>query len=69
MYDLEDDLNLNFKALIDEYKNQINPYDYVNIRDIEETDEETDEEKLDNIDIRVIESYVRKKKLEIINKK
>jgi len=65
MYNLEDDLNLNFDALINEYKNKRNPYDYVNIRDIEETDEE----KLDNIDIRVIESYVRKKKLETINKK
>ena len=33
------------------------------------TIEETDEEKLDNIDIKVIESYVRKKKLKNINKK
>jgi len=30
---------------------------------------ETDEEKLDKIDIKVIESYIRKKKIERINKK
>jgi len=33
------------------------------------TFEETDEHKLDSIDMSVIESYVRKKKLENINKK
>ena len=31
--------------------------------------EETDEEKLDKIDMSIIESYIRKKKLENINKK
>lgn len=31
--------------------------------------QQSDEEKLDDIDIRVIESYIRKKKLKNLNKK
>lgn len=37
------------------------------IGNFEETIEQTDEEKLDSIDIKVIENYLRKKKLKILN--